>query len=187
MRPRESSCANSGYGTRMAGTPSTATVDGGACCGLVSVGSGKVLDGLDTVAYAELCERFNGGVFLHQVPKVDMKDDGSVMKAAHIVGADGWEVDLPLWADAAECERHAPRVTTHTDRAIVRAPAGLWRDGRSPRVTFRRSCPPPGPGLRTRRRGLKATWSVAAWVTLAPGWPDMQLLDRRHAFMWPTT
>ncbi|MGW7207506.1 hypothetical protein [Streptomyces sp. NPDC054837] len=33
---------------------------------------------LDTVAYAELCARFNGGHFLHHVPEVDMKNDGSV-------------------------------------------------------------------------------------------------------------
>ncbi|MFJ2967649.1 hypothetical protein ACIPIC_35890 [Streptomyces collinus] len=32
-----------------------------------------------------------------------MKNDGSVMKTAHFVAADGWEVDFSLWADAADC------------------------------------------------------------------------------------
>lgn len=41
--------------------------------------------------------------FLHHVPEVEMKNDGSVMKTAHRVAADGWEVDWPLWADAAKC------------------------------------------------------------------------------------
>ena len=58
---------------------------------LVDIGVHTVI--LDTVAYAELCERFNDGVFLHHVPKIDMKNDGSVMETAHIVAADGWEVD----------------------------------------------------------------------------------------------
>jgi hypothetical protein len=68
---------------------------------LVDIGVHTII--LDTVAYAALCEKFNGGKFLHHVPKVDFKNDGSVMKTAHIIAADGWEVDLSLWADAAEC------------------------------------------------------------------------------------
>jgi len=36
---------------------------------------------LDTVAYAALCAEYNGGHFLHHVPKVEMKNDGSVMTA----------------------------------------------------------------------------------------------------------
>ncbi|WP_307822046.1 hypothetical protein [Streptomyces coffeae] len=68
---------------------------------------------LDTVAYAQLCDRFNDGHFLHHVPKVDFKNDGSVMKTAHIIAADGWEVDLPLWADAAECGPCHPGNDSH--------------------------------------------------------------------------
>ncbi|MET7701094.1 hypothetical protein [Streptomyces sp. NPDC005485] len=78
---------------------------------LVDIGVHTVI--LDTVAYAELCERFNDGVFLHHVPKIDMKNDGSVMKTAHIVAADGWEVDLSLWADAAECGPCHPGNDSH--------------------------------------------------------------------------
>jgi hypothetical protein len=37
---------------------------------LVDIGVHTII--LDTVAYAELCDRFNGGHFLHHVPKVEM-------------------------------------------------------------------------------------------------------------------
>ncbi|RKN06440.1 hypothetical protein [Streptomyces radicis] len=68
---------------------------------LVDIGVHTII--LDTVAYAELCDRHNDGRFLHHVPKVEFKNDGSVLKTAQLIAADGWEVDLPLWADAAEC------------------------------------------------------------------------------------
>ncbi|MEU5117074.1 hypothetical protein AB0G64_37020 [Streptomyces longwoodensis] len=78
---------------------------------LVDIGVHTVI--LDTVAYAELCENFNAGRFLHHVPRVDMKNDGSVIKTAHIVAADGWEVDLPLWTDAADCGPCHPGNDSH--------------------------------------------------------------------------
>ncbi|MEV0263160.1 hypothetical protein AB0I49_17750 [Streptomyces sp. NPDC050617] len=68
---------------------------------LVDIGVHTII--LDTVAYAELCGKHNDGHFLHHVPKVEFKNDGSVMKTAHVLAADGWEVDLSLWEDAAEC------------------------------------------------------------------------------------
>lgn len=68
---------------------------------------------LVTVAYAELCARFNGGHFLHHVPEVDMKNDGSVMKAAQVVVGDGWEVDLSLCQDAADCGPCHPGSDSH--------------------------------------------------------------------------
>ncbi len=68
---------------------------------IVDIGVHTII--LDTVAYAELCDRYNDGHFLHHVPKVEMKNDGSVLRTAHRVAADGWDVDLPLWTDAAEC------------------------------------------------------------------------------------
>ncbi|WP_312847713.1 hypothetical protein [Streptomyces sp. WAC 01325] len=61
---------------------------------LVDVGVHTII--LDAVAYAELCEKYNDGHFLHHVPKVDFKNDGSVMQTAHLVAAQGWEVDLHL-------------------------------------------------------------------------------------------
>lgn len=68
---------------------------------LVDIGVHMII--LDTVAYAELCDQFNAGHFLHHVPLVEMKDDGSVTKTAHLVARAGWDVDLPLWEDAATC------------------------------------------------------------------------------------
>ncbi|MFF8481010.1 hypothetical protein ACGFZG_22530 [Streptomyces antibioticus] len=78
---------------------------------LVDIGVHTII--LDTVAYAELCEKFNDSVFLHHVPKADMKNDGSVIKTAHIVAADGWELDLPLWTDAADCGPCHPGNDSH--------------------------------------------------------------------------
>ncbi|MFD5015353.1 glycine-rich domain-containing protein [Streptomyces chartreusis] len=78
---------------------------------LVDVGVHTII--LDTVAYAELCEKYNGGLFLHHVPKVDFKNDGSVMQTAHLVAGQGWEVDLPLWQDAADCGPCHPGSDSH--------------------------------------------------------------------------
>ncbi|WP_405655064.1 hypothetical protein [Streptomyces sp. NBC_00019] len=94
----------------------TAMTHRGECLGLapsklVDIGVHTII--LDTVAYAELCARFSGGHFLHHVPKVDMKNDGSVMKTAHFVAADGWEVDLSLWQDAAGCGPCHPGSDSH--------------------------------------------------------------------------
>lgn len=78
---------------------------------LVDIGVHTVI--LDTVAYAELCRKFNDGHFLHHVPLVDAKNDGSVMKTAARIAADGWDVDLPLWADAADCGPCHPGNDSH--------------------------------------------------------------------------
>lgn len=78
---------------------------------LVDIGVHTII--LDTVAYAELCDRYNDGHFLHHVPDVAMKNDGSVMKTAHIIAADGWDVDLPLWQDAAGCGPCHPGNDSH--------------------------------------------------------------------------
>ncbi|MEV7416604.1 hypothetical protein [Streptomyces sp. NPDC089919] len=78
---------------------------------LVDIGVHMII--LDTVAYAELCERYNGGHFLHHVPDIEFKNDGSVLKTAHRVAADGWELDLPLWSDAAQCGPCHPGNDSH--------------------------------------------------------------------------
>lgn len=78
---------------------------------LVDIGVHTII--LDTVAYAELCDRHNNGHFLHHVPLVESKDDGSVMKTVHRIAAEGWEVDLPLWADAAKCGPCHPGSDSH--------------------------------------------------------------------------
>nr|WP_107100868.1 hypothetical protein [Streptomyces graminilatus] len=79
---------------------------------IVDIGVHTVI--LDTVAYAELCDRYNGGAFLHHVPLVDMKADGSVMRTAHEIAVQGFEVDLPLWqADSADCGPCSPGNDSH--------------------------------------------------------------------------
>jgi hypothetical protein len=78
---------------------------------IVDIGVHTVI--LDTVAYDELCRKHNSGHFLHHVPEVEMKNDGSVMKTAHRIAADGWEVDLPLWTDAADCGPCHPGNDSH--------------------------------------------------------------------------
>ncbi|QGV79175.1 glycine-rich domain-containing protein [Streptomyces ficellus] len=78
---------------------------------LVDIGVHTII--LDTVAYSALCDKHNGGHFLHHVPEVGMKNDGSVLRTAQIVAADGWDVDLPLWADAADCGPCHPGNDSH--------------------------------------------------------------------------
>ncbi|MER5201402.1 hypothetical protein ACWD3J_38750 [Streptomyces sp. NPDC002755] len=94
---------------------------------LVDIGVHTVI--LDTVTYLDLCNRFNSGHFLHHIPETDFKDDGSVLRTADVIAADGWEVDLPLWADAAKCSPCPPgqRLTLTSPRAVntgPRPPAG---------------------------------------------------------------
>lgn len=78
---------------------------------LVDIGVHTII--LDTVAYADLCNRYNGGHFLHHVPKIETKSDGSVMTTANLIATDGWDVDLTLWADAAECGPCHPGNDSH--------------------------------------------------------------------------
>ncbi|MFF8234873.1 glycine-rich domain-containing protein [Streptomyces caelestis] len=78
---------------------------------IVDIGVHTII--LDTVAFFDLCDRFNGGQYLHHVPKVDFKNDGSVMRTAHLIPADGWEVDLSLWADAADYSPCHPGSDSH--------------------------------------------------------------------------
>lgn len=42
-----------------------------------------------------------------------MRNDGSVIKTAHIVAAGGWETDLPLRTDAATCGPCHPGNDSH--------------------------------------------------------------------------
>ncbi|WP_371682403.1 hypothetical protein [Kitasatospora sp. MMS16-BH015] len=78
---------------------------------LVDIGVHTII--LDTVAYAELCDRYNDGHFLHHVPAVEFKQDGTVLRTARLVAAEGWVVDLPLWADAAQCSPCHPGNDSH--------------------------------------------------------------------------
>ncbi|MGH1554539.1 hypothetical protein ACRAWF_29250 [Streptomyces sp. L7] len=78
---------------------------------LVDIGVHTII--LDTMAYAELCNRFNDGHLLHHVPEVQMKNDGSVMKTAIVIAPSGRDVDLPLWTDAAGCGPCHPGNDSH--------------------------------------------------------------------------
>ncbi|MGA5820544.1 glycine-rich domain-containing protein [Kitasatospora sp. NPDC094028] len=78
---------------------------------LVDIGVHAII--LDTVAYAELCRTHNDGQFLHHVPAVAFKEDGTVLRTAQLIAADGWDVDLPLWADAANCSPCHPGNDSH--------------------------------------------------------------------------
>jgi hypothetical protein len=69
---------------------------------------------LDTVAYAEFCRRYNGGAFLHHVPDVAMKADGSVARTARQIARHGFHVDQPLWdADSSRCTPCRPGEDGH--------------------------------------------------------------------------
>lgn len=68
---------------------------------------------LDTRNYAEFCQRV-GGEFLHHVPAVEFKVDGTVMRTAHALVEAGFAVDWPLWeADAAKCSPCHPGTDSH--------------------------------------------------------------------------
>lgn len=69
---------------------------------------------LDTVAYAEICKKHNGGDFLHHVPDVAMKVDGSVTRTARQIARHGFFVDQPLWdADSFKCTPCRPGEDGH--------------------------------------------------------------------------
>lgn len=69
---------------------------------------------LDTVAYAEFCQKYNNGHFLHHVPDVAMKADGAVARTAEQLARHGFTVDRPLWeADSANCTPCRPGEDGH--------------------------------------------------------------------------
>jgi hypothetical protein len=69
---------------------------------------------LDTVGYADFCNRHNGVAFLHHVPEVAMKQDGSVTRTADEISRHGFSVDRPLWeADSAKCTPCRPGEDGH--------------------------------------------------------------------------
>ncbi|MFJ9212483.1 hypothetical protein [Streptomyces sp. NPDC102264] len=71
---------------------------------LVDIGVHTII--LDTVAYAELCDRFNGGHFLHHVPKVGMKN---VQHPARQDGAGDHHLLRPLAPLRPHPRRERPR------------------------------------------------------------------------------
>ena len=69
---------------------------------------------LDTVNYREFCAAHFQGRFLEHVPEIAFKYDGSVERTAHIIEANGFTVDWPLWdRDAAKCTPCHPGSSCH--------------------------------------------------------------------------
>ncbi|MET8538725.1 hypothetical protein ABZV67_45550 [Streptomyces sp. NPDC005065] len=96
----------------------------------LGLGPGRIVDigvhmiMLDTKAYFELCEKYNGGEYLHHVPLVKMKGDESVVRTADLLASAGWDVDHPLWAaDASNCTPCRPGVTEQ-GRRLPPGPTG---------------------------------------------------------------
>ncbi|QNP71843.1 hypothetical protein IAG44_22120 [Streptomyces roseirectus] len=59
---------------------------------------------LDTPVYFAFCELYNDGRYKHHAPLVERRRDGTVMRTAELIRANGFDVDLELWeVDAAEC------------------------------------------------------------------------------------
>ncbi|GAB3501736.1 glycine-rich domain-containing protein [Amycolatopsis cihanbeyliensis] len=69
---------------------------------------------LDTKPYAEFCRRYNQGEYLHHVPEVERKVDGTVARTAEVVAERGFAVDWPLWeADFTKCSPCHPGTDSH--------------------------------------------------------------------------
>lgn len=84
---------------------------------------------LDTVAYAEFCKKYNGGDFLHHIPDVAKKTDGSVARTALQIARHGFFVDQPLWdADSSKCTPCRPGEDGHWPHSRP-APVACRRQG----------------------------------------------------------
>jgi hypothetical protein len=86
----------------------------------LEIGCGELVDTavhafiLDTVNYRKFCHQHFDGRFLEHVPEIERKYDGSVERTAHIIEANGFEVDWPLWeADFAKCTPCHPGSNCH--------------------------------------------------------------------------
>lgn len=85
----------------------------------LEIGCGQLVDTavhafiLDTVNYREFCQRYFGR-FLEHVPEIERKSDGTVVRTAEVIAANGFQVDLPLWeADFAKCSPCRPGDDCH--------------------------------------------------------------------------
>jgi hypothetical protein len=68
---------------------------------------------LDTHNYAAFCQKHHGE-FLHHVPEIDRKADGTVERTARALEANGFAVDWPLWrADFSKCSPCYPGSNCH--------------------------------------------------------------------------
>jgi hypothetical protein len=82
------------------------------CGSLVDQGVHALI--LDTRIYAAFCNEHNHGEFLHHVPYLERKADGSVMRTAQAIERAGFQVDWPLWEkNASNCTPCAPGQKCH--------------------------------------------------------------------------
>lgn len=86
----------------------------------LGLGAGRLVDVgvhtliLDTRNYAEFCDRHNNGRFLHHVPEIQRKQDGSVIRTAKLIEQCGFAVDWELWStDGADCTPCRPGEDGH--------------------------------------------------------------------------
>jgi len=68
---------------------------------------------LDTGNYAAFCDRYHGR-FLHHIPEIDRKADGTVARTAQIILGNGFTIDWPLWEhDYTKCSPCRPGENCH--------------------------------------------------------------------------
>lgn len=85
----------------------------------LGLGCGELVDTavhtfiLDTGNYAAFCDRYHGR-FLHHIPEIDRKADGTVLRTAGIIEGNGFAVDWPLWEhDYSKCSPCRPGENCH--------------------------------------------------------------------------
>jgi hypothetical protein len=60
------------------------------------------------------CHRHFNGRFLDHIPEIVRKHDGSIERTAHVIEANGFDVDWSLWeADYGRCTPCRPRGDCH--------------------------------------------------------------------------
>jgi hypothetical protein len=76
----------------------------------VHLGVGKTVDIgvhqliLDTPVYFAFCEVYNNGRYKHHAPLIERRRDGTVIRTAEVIRANGFDADEELWAiDGANC------------------------------------------------------------------------------------
>ncbi|QMU68345.1 hypothetical protein [Streptacidiphilus sp. P02-A3a] len=85
----------------------------------LGLGCGELVDTavhafiLDTGNYAAFCDQHHGR-FLHHIPEIDRKADGTVARTAEIIEGNGFAIDWPLWEhDYTKCSPCRPGENCH--------------------------------------------------------------------------
>jgi hypothetical protein len=67
---------------------------------------------LDTPLYFALCDEYNNGTYKHHAPLIERRRDGTVMRTADLIRANGFQVDEELWrkdeSDCSPCNDKVP-------------------------------------------------------------------------------